>query len=57
MKRTLADKYYNNFDYHKAIPMYEDLLTAYPTNHYIIEKLADSYRHINDSKNAEAYYA
>jgi len=57
MKKSVADRYYNRFDYYKAIPMYEQLLNAYPGNYEINEKLADSYRKINDSRNSEKYYA
>lgn len=57
MKKKLADHYYNRFDFHTAIPMYEQMLTTYPHSYEIYEKLADSYRHINDSKNAERCYA
>ena len=57
MKKKLADRYYNRFDYHTAIPMYEQLLNTYPHSYEIYGKLADSYRRINDSKNAERCYA
>ena len=56
MKKQLADKYYNRFDYYKAIPMYEQLLKSYPRNYAVYEKLADSYYRINDSENAERCY-
>jgi outer membrane protein OmpA-like peptidoglycan-associated protein len=57
MKRDLANRYYDRFDYYKAIPMYEQLLNAYPRNYEVTEKLADSYRRINDRLNAERCYA
>jgi outer membrane protein OmpA-like peptidoglycan-associated protein len=57
MKEKLADKYYNGYSYYKAIPMYEQLLKSTPKNYRIYEKLADSYRKINDSKNAERCFA
>ncbi len=57
MKKKLADRYYRRFDYYKAIPMYEQLLKSYPQNYEIYGKLADSYRRINDSPNAERCYA
>lgn len=56
MKKKLADRYYSRFDYHKAIPMYEQILKSYPRNYQIYEKLADSYRRINDSQDAERCY-
>ena len=57
MKKNLADHYYNRYDYHTAIPMYEQMLATYPHRYDLYEKLADSYRRINDSKNAERCYA
>jgi outer membrane protein OmpA-like peptidoglycan-associated protein/tetratricopeptide (TPR) repeat protein len=57
MKKKLADRYYSRFDYYRAIPMYEQLLKSFPQNYEIYDKLADSYRRINDSQNAERYYA
>jgi len=57
MKKELADRYYSRFDYYKAIPMYEQLLKSYPQKYEIYEKLADSYRRINDMPNAELCFA
>jgi outer membrane protein OmpA-like peptidoglycan-associated protein len=57
MKKKLADRYYDRFDYHQAIPMYEQLLKTYPADYGIYEKLADSYRRINDGPNTERCYA
>lgn len=57
MKEKLADRYFNQFDYYKAIPMYEQLIKRNPENYRINEKLAESYRKINDNMNAEKYYA
>lgn len=57
MKKQLADKYYERFDYYKAIPMYEQLLKSHPGNYQLHEKLAESYFRINDSENAERCYA
>jgi outer membrane protein OmpA-like peptidoglycan-associated protein/tetratricopeptide (TPR) repeat protein len=57
MKEKLADDYYNRYNYYKAIPMYEQLIPGSPDNMGIYEKLADSYRKVNDSKNAERCYA
>jgi outer membrane protein OmpA-like peptidoglycan-associated protein len=56
MKKKLADRYYNRFDFYKAIPMYQQLLKSYPRNYELTERLADSYRRINDAENAEPYY-
>lgn len=57
LKKQLADRYYERFDYYKAIPMYEQLLKSYPNAYPVYEKLADSYYRINDSQNAERYFA
>lgn len=57
MKEKLADNYYNKYSYYKAIPMYEQLLKSFPKNYRIYEKLADSYRKINDSENAELCFS
>ncbi len=57
LKEKLADKYYNRYSYYKAIPMYEQLLKVDPRSYRIHEKLADSYRKINDSENAEMCYS
>jgi outer membrane protein OmpA-like peptidoglycan-associated protein/tetratricopeptide (TPR) repeat protein len=57
MKEKLANKAYEHFDYYNAITLYEQLLKSQPHNLVIWEKLADSYRRINDSRNAERCYA
>jgi outer membrane protein OmpA-like peptidoglycan-associated protein len=57
IKEKLADRYYNDYSYYKAIPMYEQLLKSTPKNYRIYEKLADSYRKINDSENAQRCFA
>jgi outer membrane protein OmpA-like peptidoglycan-associated protein len=57
VKERLADKYYNRYSYYEAIPMYEQLLAKTPSNLRVCEKLADSYKKINDSENAERCYA
>jgi outer membrane protein OmpA-like peptidoglycan-associated protein len=56
-KKRLADHYYERFDYSKAVPMYEQLLVSHPHDYALYEKLADCYRRINDSRNAERCYA
>jgi outer membrane protein OmpA-like peptidoglycan-associated protein len=53
MKEKLADDYYKQYSYHKAIPMYEQLLPGSANKYAIYEKLADSYSKTGDSKNAE----
>lgn len=57
MKKKLADSYFNYFTFYKAIPMYEQLVRSYPQKEELYEKLATSYDRINDSQNAEKYYA
>lgn len=57
MKRKLADRYYESFDYIRAIPMYEELVKEYPEDLVIFSRLADAYRKINDSRNAARCYA
>jgi tetratricopeptide (TPR) repeat protein len=56
MKEKLADDYYQQYSYYKAIPMYEQLLPGSANKYEIYEKLADSYSKINDSENAERCY-
>ncbi|MFL5763844.1 MAG: OmpA family protein [Bacteroidia bacterium] len=50
-----ANKYYDNYDYSRAIPLYKK--AAKKNNKEAIEKLANSYRFTKDYKNAEVYYA
>jgi outer membrane protein OmpA-like peptidoglycan-associated protein len=57
VKEKLADKYYNRYSYYEAIPLYEQLLAKTPSNMRVCEKLADSYKKVNDPKNAERCYA
>jgi outer membrane protein OmpA-like peptidoglycan-associated protein/tetratricopeptide (TPR) repeat protein len=55
--RKMADKYYQNFDFHKAIPLYEQLLKSSPANYEVHVRLATIYDHLNDSQSGEKYYA
>ena len=57
VKTKLADKYDDQFDFHKAIPLYEKILKRDPQNVEVYRKLANIYDRINDSKNAERCYA
>lgn len=57
VKEKLADKYYKRYSYYEAIPLYEELLVQTPSNLRVCEKLADSYKKINDTRNAERCYA
>lgn len=53
MKR--ADKYYNNYDYAKAIELYKNVLRK-GDNPEALEKLANSYRLTKNYQQAEIYY-
>jgi len=57
MEKKLADGFYGNFDFYKAITLYESLAKRHPDDLTLFEKLATIYDHINDSKNAERCYA
>lgn len=56
-KRKLANAYYNSFDFHKAIPLYEQLLKSSPNDTELYLRLATIYDHLNDSRNGETCYA
>ena len=51
-----ANKYYENYDYAKAIPLYKKVVKK-KENIEALEKLANSYRLVKDYQNAEIYYA
>ncbi|HEY9122835.1 MAG TPA: OmpA family protein [Bacteroidales bacterium] len=53
IKKKVADRYNNRFEYYKAIPMYHELHDAQPYNMEIVYKLANAYYRINDSQHAE----
>ena len=55
----VADWYFKQFDYLKAIDMYKRALVKQKDSGdvHVLQKLADSYRLINDWANAEPYYA
>lgn len=57
MKRKLADGYYNNFDFYKAIPMYEQLLRSAPNDAELYLRLATIFDHLGDSQKGEECYA
>lgn len=56
LMRKLADVYYNNFYFSKAIPLYEQLLSKNPEDTQVCLKLATIYDHVNDNNNAERCY-
>lgn len=57
MKKKAADKSFNSFHYAEAIKYYESILAKNPDDLDSEEKLAESYRQINDTKNAEKWLA
>ena len=56
-KRKMAESYYNDYDFHKAIPLYKQLLKSAPQDEALHVRLATIYDHLNDSESAEEYYA
>jgi outer membrane protein OmpA-like peptidoglycan-associated protein/tetratricopeptide (TPR) repeat protein len=53
----VGDWYYKQFDYRKAIGFYERALKKDEKNFYVMQKVADSYRLINNWSKAEPFYA
>src|SRR5947209_22931 len=53
----VGDMYYKQFDYRKAIELYKRALKKDSANVHVLQKMADSYRLINDWPGAEPYYA
>jgi outer membrane protein OmpA-like peptidoglycan-associated protein/tetratricopeptide (TPR) repeat protein len=51
-----GDKYFENLSYSKAIPKYEKVLKKQPENNEVELKLANSYRQLNNSVEAEKHY-
>ena len=51
-----ANRYYESYDYKLALNIYEKIMQKKPTLE-VAQKLANCYRFINDSQNAEAAYA
>ncbi|HWB62458.1 MAG TPA: carboxypeptidase regulatory-like domain-containing protein, partial [Chitinophagales bacterium] len=52
----VGDWYFKQFDYLKAIEYYKRALKKDSQNMHVLQKMADSYRLINDWANAETYY-
>src|SRR5580658_5847568 len=52
----VADWYFKQFDYLKAIDMYKRALVKNAKDQHVLQKLADSYRLTGDWVNAETYY-
>jgi outer membrane protein OmpA-like peptidoglycan-associated protein len=57
LKKKLADKSFSSFHYAEAIKHYEGILAKNPEDADSEEKLAECYRQINDTKNAEKWLA
>lgn len=55
MKQALKE--YNAFRYKDAVKTFEEVIKKEPENQEAKEKIAHSYRMLNDSKNAEKWYA
>jgi len=52
-----GDKMYDNLSYTKAIAKYEKVIEKQPDNFDVKLKLADAHRNLNNSEEAERYYA
>lgn len=55
-KQKLADKYYNELSYFKAVEVYEDLAQRKNPTAKNLQRTAECYRLIGDAKNAEKWY-
>jgi outer membrane protein OmpA-like peptidoglycan-associated protein len=51
-----GDWYYKQFNFKKALPFYLKVLKKEPSNAYLQQRVADSYRLIGDWADAEKYY-
>ncbi len=56
-KKQLADKLFERYEYFKALNLYLPLANKNTPDVNVIERVADCYRLINDSKNAESWYS
>ncbi|RFZ84273.1 OmpA family protein [Mucilaginibacter terrenus] len=56
-KKQIADKFFEREEYAKAAEMYLDLTNKANPDYRVIERLADCYRLMNDSRSAEQWYA
>ena len=53
----VGDMYYKQFDYRKAIEFYKRALKKDEKNVHVLQRIADSYRLIDDWASAENYYS
>lgn len=56
-KKQLADKLFERYEYYKALNLYLPLTDKNNPDVRVVERVADCYRLVNDSKNAENWYA
>ncbi|WP_083919404.1 OmpA family protein [Pontibacter roseus] len=52
-----AEKYFNSFEYALALDAYKKVLEQEEPNPYTLQRIADSHRLMNNSKEAEFWYA
>ena len=52
-----ADKYFNNFEFSLALEAYKKILDSGEPSIAVVQRIADSYRILNNSKEAEFWYA
>ncbi|WP_230679946.1 OmpA family protein [Pontibacter rufus] len=52
-----ADKYFNNFEFTQALAAYKAILENGEPNLTVVQRIADSYRIMNNSEQAEFWYA
>lgn len=52
-----ADKYFNNFEFSLALESYKKVLEKGEPDLKVVQRIADSYRILNNSKEAEFWYA
>lgn len=55
-KKQLADKAFERYEYFKALNLYLPLADKSKADVHVIERIADCYRLMNDSKDAENWY-
>lgn len=52
-----AEQYFNSFEYALALEAYKKIMERKEPDAYLLERIADSYRLMNNSKDAEFWYA
>lgn len=57
VKTKMGDIHFKQFDYRRAIEFYKRALKRDSANVYVLQRIADSHRLINDWTGAEQYYA